>query len=413
MTRLSVIVPCYNCAETLGEAVASLFDQDPVVPFDLTMVDDGSTDSTHTVMEALAHRYPKVRVVRHKSNQGGGAARNTGVAHSSGDLLFFLDSDDILGPNFLRNMTQFWLKKKCDAVGMSTSVKFRGHNLNDVAYVTEFEAPGKPVRFESFFEGPRCSLSVVFMITRRAFESVGGYPTEHGFDTQGMAWRFLCSGMTAYTCPDTVYFHRVEFQDSYYLREYARGAANWNWFCILEEHLYLFDERTQDKILAADLFAVPGKPEPLPVVSIVRDGQKPYTRGYRTLVRLGRDRTARRLARSRSKFDQYWLGTYWYSQGSFKRAVDHFRNALESGFRYRIIYYRMLQTSLGLSGREVSGSAGIRELLMYSQPYPEGRLPWRHRVALYFLGNRYTRVSARILNSVWLKLRPRWRPRRA
>jgi glycosyltransferase involved in cell wall biosynthesis len=405
MTKLSVIIPCYNCAETLGEAVASLFQQEPVVPFDVTMVDDGSTDSTYAVMQDLARRHPRMRLVQHKSNRGGGAARNTGVANSSGDLLFFLDSDDVLGPNFLRNMTRFWLKQKCDAVGMSTSVKFRGRNLNDVAYVTEFEAPGKPVRFESFFDGPHCSLSVVFMMRRKAFDAVGGYPTEHGFDTQGMAWRFLCGGMSAYTCPDTVYFHRVEFHDSYYLREYERGAVNWNWFSILEEYLYILNDRTKDRLLSADLFAVPGKPVPQPVVNIVRDDGKAYARGYRALVRLGRDGAARRIARSKSKFDQYWLGTYWYSKGSYERAIDHFRSALRGGFRYRIIYYRMLQAALRLSGREVPGPDGLRELLQYSQPYPENRLPLRHRIMLHLLRNRLTRVPARILNSAWLKVR--------
>jgi glycosyltransferase involved in cell wall biosynthesis len=412
MTKLSVIIPCYNCADTLGEAVASLFRQDPVIPFDLTMVDDGSTDSTYAVMEELRRDQPRINLVRHESNLGGGAARNTGVARSAGDLLFFLDSDDILGPDFLRNMTQFWLKKKCDAVGMSTSVKFRGRNLNDVAYVTEFEGPGKPVRFESFFEGPRCSLSVVFMMTRRAFEAVGGYPTEHGFDTQGMAWRFLCGGMTAYTCPDTVYFHRVEFHDSYYLREYARGAVNWNWFCILEEHLYLLNDRTKDRLLTADLFAAPGKPAPPPVVNIMREDRNVYTRGYRTLLRLGRAGAARRLVKSKSGFAQYWLGTYWYSKGSYERAIDHFRNALRAGFRYRIVYYRMLQASLKLSGREVPGPDGLRALLGYSQPYPEDRLPLRHRIVLYLLRNRFTRAPASMLNTGWLRLREALQPRR-
>jgi glycosyltransferase involved in cell wall biosynthesis len=411
MTKLSVIVPCYNCEDTLDAAVASVYQQAPEFAFDLTMVDDGSTDSTYAVMQRLADQYAHIRLVRHTSNLGGGAARNTGVAQSNGDLIFCLDSDDVLGPDFLRNMTRFWLKKKCDGVGMSTSVKFRGKNLHDVAYVTEFEGPGKKVRFESFFEGPGCSLSVVFMMRRAAFEAVGGYPTEHGFDTQGMALRFLCSGLSAYTCPDTVYFHRVEFHESYYLREYARGMLNWNWFSVLDEHLYVFSDKVKAEILASDLFAAPGKPAPRPVRSLLEGKRNIYAPNYRKLIALGRDGVARRLARSPDKFMQYWLGGYAFSKGSYSAAIDHFRNALRAGFNYRIIYHKMLLAALRLSGREISGTDSLRELLLYSQPYPEDELPLHHRIVLYALRNRLTRTPAGILNSQWVRLRQRWNRR--
>ena len=143
----------------------------------------------------------------------------------------------------------------------------------------------------------------------------------------------------------------------------------------------------------------------------MRDGKNVYTRGYRALVRRGRDGAARRLAKSQSKFAQYWLATYWYSKGSYGRALDHFRNALRAGFRYRIIYYRMLQASLRLAGREIPAPDALRELQMYTQPYPEDRLPLHHRIMRGLLRNRLTRVPTSILNSGWLKLRASWRPR--
>ena len=283
------------------------------------MVDDASTDSTYAVMQRLAAQHPEIKLVRHASNQGGGAARNTGVAHSTGDLIFCLDSDDVLGPDFLRNMTRFWSKKKCDGLGMSTSVKFRGKKLDDVAYVTEFEGPGRKVRLESFFEGAGCSFSVVFMMRRAAFDAVGGYPTEHGFDTQGMALRFLCSGLSAYTCPDSVYYHRVDFHESYYLREYARGMLNWNWFCVLEEHLYLFSDEVKAAILASDLFAVPGRPAPQSLRNLVEGKKGIFAPDYRRLVQLGRNGVARRYTRSADKFMQYWLGVNSHSRGDYSR----------------------------------------------------------------------------------------------
>ena len=58
MTKLSVIIPCYNCEDTLEAAVASVFQQAPEFAFDVTMVDDGSTDSTYAVMQRLAEQLP-------------------------------------------------------------------------------------------------------------------------------------------------------------------------------------------------------------------------------------------------------------------------------------------------------------------------------------------------------------------
>jgi glycosyltransferase involved in cell wall biosynthesis len=409
MTKLSVVIPCYNCHDTLEEAVASLFRQEPEIPFDVTMVDDGSTDATYAIMEGLANRYPNVRLVQHETNVGGGAARNTGVASSDGDLIFCLDGDDILGPDFLRNMTRFWLKKRCDGVGMSTSIKFRGRNINDIAYVTRFEGPGRKVRFESFLEGPRCSLSVVFMMTRRAFEHVGGYPTEHGFDTQGMAFRFLCGGLNAYTCPETEYFHRVEFHESYYLREYARGRLNWNWFSIFDEHLYVFRDAVKDQILAGELFASPAIPEPPSLLGLVEGKRNIYAPNYRRLLKLGPSGAARHFAKSRDKYLQYWLGAYHASRGLYSRALDHFRNALAAGFNYRIIYYRMLLAALRLSGRSETAGQGLRKLLQYSQPYPDDSLPVRQRIMRRALSSGLTRAPAEMLNSAWLRVRDRFK----
>ncbi len=405
MTKLSIIIPCFNCADTLEGAVASVYRQEVRMPFDVTMVDDGSTDTSYEVMKRLAGQHTNIRLVRHRSNLGGGAARNTAVAHSTGDLIFGLDADDMLGEGFLRNMTQFWLRKRCDALGMSTSVKFRGTNVNDVAYVSEYEAPGKRVRFESFLDGSRCSLSVVFLVTRDAFERVGGYPTHHGFDNQGMGFRILGNGLRAYTCPDTVYYHRVEHHESWYLRDLTTDRLNWNWFNLLEEFLYLFRRTVQSQLLESDLFEVPGRPTPPRVIQIVRGQQNPYGVGYRRLIQLGRRKVARLLLASRDGRDQYWLGTYFLSNREYAKALARFSQAAALGFSYRIIHYRMLEASLRLSRSPAPVPEAVNELALYCQPFPMNRRPVRHRIINGMLRNHLIGKPVRWLNRRWLSLR--------
>jgi glycosyltransferase involved in cell wall biosynthesis/SAM-dependent methyltransferase len=92
---VSVVVPCFNQAGFLGEAVESVLAQ-TYPHFELIVVDDGSTDNTAEVTS----RYPGVRLVS-QGNQGLSAARNAGLRASSGDFVVFLDADDRLKPEAL------------------------------------------------------------------------------------------------------------------------------------------------------------------------------------------------------------------------------------------------------------------------------------------------------------------------
>jgi len=86
---VSVVIPTYNYGRFLGAAIESALGQS-YPPLEIIVVDDGSTDDTPDV----AARYAgKIRYVR-KENAGVSAARNTGVAHATGDLVAFLDADD-------------------------------------------------------------------------------------------------------------------------------------------------------------------------------------------------------------------------------------------------------------------------------------------------------------------------------
>lgn len=92
MTVVSVIIPCFNHAHFLGDALDSVYAQTwPQV--ESIVVDDGSIDDPSSVVS----RYPHVRLLR-QPNLGVSAARNAGWQASRGDILIFLDADDTLNP---------------------------------------------------------------------------------------------------------------------------------------------------------------------------------------------------------------------------------------------------------------------------------------------------------------------------
>ncbi|HLW08337.1 MAG TPA: glycosyltransferase, partial [Marinilabiliaceae bacterium] len=87
---VSVIIPCYNHGEYLSEAIESVLNQ-TYTPIEVIVIDDGSSDNT----EKVAKRYPSVKYF-YQENKGLSSARNLGIANSTGELLVFLDADDLL-----------------------------------------------------------------------------------------------------------------------------------------------------------------------------------------------------------------------------------------------------------------------------------------------------------------------------
>lgn len=93
---VTTIMPVYNRPAMLGEAVRSVLAQ-TYRPIEIIVVDDGSTDDTPVVADALAAAHPEVKVI-HQPNRGVGMAREAGRLAARGEFIQHLDSDDVLLP---------------------------------------------------------------------------------------------------------------------------------------------------------------------------------------------------------------------------------------------------------------------------------------------------------------------------
>lgn len=109
---ISVIVPVYNGEAFLKTCMESILSQDE--PLELLVIDDGSTDTSTAVCEAMAGRDSRVRLLR-QENAGVSGARNRGLQEARGDYITFVDADDQLAPMALKTL-QGAMEKQVDLV---------------------------------------------------------------------------------------------------------------------------------------------------------------------------------------------------------------------------------------------------------------------------------------------------------
>lgn len=101
---VSVLIPAYNRANQIGDAVTSILGQS-FGDFELVVIDDGSSDETVKRVEAFGD--PRIRIVRHERNRGIPHARNSGLDAARGRFIAWLDSDDIARPRRLARQIAF------------------------------------------------------------------------------------------------------------------------------------------------------------------------------------------------------------------------------------------------------------------------------------------------------------------
>ena len=102
--KISVVIPSYNRAATIGRAVRSVLAQTQPV-HEIVIVDDGSDDDTVSVLRAFDN--PLINIICHEANNGASAARNTAISKAQYDYIAFLDSDDAWSEDKIERQTAF------------------------------------------------------------------------------------------------------------------------------------------------------------------------------------------------------------------------------------------------------------------------------------------------------------------
>ncbi len=208
------------------------------------------------------------------------------------------------------------------------------------------------------------SLYSTFLHTKKSFYTAGGYPTDHGFDTQGFAFRFLANDLIAYTCPDTTYLHRTNFYKSYYLREVQQGNFSSNWFKIIEEYLFLFNDKTKSWLLNYDTH------NPYDRLSIASLSSNELIENYKELIaKNAKEYYSNILANKNdlNEFESYWLGSELLKKEKYEEAAINFRRSIKLGLKSIILYEKLLQTLAKIDNKNAREEMAIIKSFLKKQ----------------------------------------------
>ena len=111
---VSIIIPVFNVLPYLNEALDSVMNQS-YKKLEVILIDDGSTDGSSIICDKYKEIDKRFRVI-HQDNKGLSAARNVGLDMMTGDLVAFLDSDDVYYPDFVKEMVTAFIDTKADLV---------------------------------------------------------------------------------------------------------------------------------------------------------------------------------------------------------------------------------------------------------------------------------------------------------
>lgn len=106
---VSIIITTYNSSEFLAQSIKSALDQKTCFPYEVVLVDDGSTDNTINILASIRH--PLLRnYFNHHAGQG--AAKNFAIKHSRGEIIIILDSDDYLSLFSVERVVEYFKKNR-------------------------------------------------------------------------------------------------------------------------------------------------------------------------------------------------------------------------------------------------------------------------------------------------------------
>lgn len=198
MSRVSVVIPCYNAGGHLAEAVESALAQTHT-DLEVVIVDDGSTDAaTLALLDAAA--WPRTRIVR-QANQGPAAARNRAIREATGEFILPLDADDRIDPTYVEKALAVLEARPEIGIVYCRAVKFGSES--------------GPWELPAFTLSELVIDNVIFvsaLFRKRDWERVGGFSEHlrHGVEDYDFWVKMVHAGCGVFQLDEPLFHYRVQ-----------------------------------------------------------------------------------------------------------------------------------------------------------------------------------------------------------
>lgn len=209
--KLSVIIPCYNCAAWIDRLLCDIAKQ-LVANVEVVLINDGSTDDTELVINRFMEQYPNFPIDFISTlNQGAARARSVGLERARGDYVVFCDSDDSIAANFLQSILNA-TDGSPDLIYYSCAVRDQlGREQHKVhhKHARILEDPSEFL-IQQLKLGMWTAAVWTFAFRRRLAEQVGAvFTPRKAHEDHLFSLRLLGSASRISIIPDTLYIQNV------------------------------------------------------------------------------------------------------------------------------------------------------------------------------------------------------------
>ncbi len=198
--KVSIIVPCYNLAQYLDEALQSIYNQ-TYIHWECIIVDDGSQDNTKEIAHNWTAKDSRFSYLP-KENGGVSSARNLGIEKANHDYILTLDADDKYELTFLEKAMKVMLSDEQLGIVSSWGQYFVGDKLFQV-----FNSTAKSVSEFLFYNGLNMGSS---LFRKKCWEQVGGYDEnpKNGYEDWEFYLRVCTLGWKVHIIEEVLFFYR-------------------------------------------------------------------------------------------------------------------------------------------------------------------------------------------------------------
>jgi glycosyltransferase involved in cell wall biosynthesis len=223
--QLSVIIPCYNAAGTIGEQLESLARQDWLQTWEVLVVDNRSTDRSREIATEFRGRLPNLRIIDAFERQGAAYAMNVGVRTAQGKWIAFCDADDVVAEGWIRGMASALSENEF------VSGPHEVERLN-TASLAKSRGNAQPTGVQQYRNPPFLphAGSGNFAMHRTVLDRVGGFDESMValYDTD-FCWRAQLMGIRLTSAPQAVLHVRYRGSTGALIRQ-AKLFGEWNVF---------------------------------------------------------------------------------------------------------------------------------------------------------------------------------------